>query len=148
VTMTLPQNDDQTRRKTELSELSKLYSYNDDLGIPLIEAEGPDDRNRAEWTVKIFNCLLSLRSNMQKIYELGSFEFMKPKPVRDIPKLIDTLKSRQNPINYFAPDPGFVVGGSRGSRPATISDYADKIFLERDASNRGIGALPEKDGCK
>lgn len=140
---TLPQNDDKTIRKAQVQEQGKLYSYNRDLGIPLIEAQGPDDHHQADWTLKIFTCLLSLRTNLQKIYDKTGLNFMIPKPVRDIPRFIEVLKTGQDPVDYFTPDPGFVDRGARSKRPSSINEYVDSVFLDRDKNNKGVAALPE-----
>ena len=139
----LPQNDDKSKRNSEIAEQAKLYSYNHDVGIPLVQAQGPDDHNQADWLAKTFIVLLGLRSNLQAIYEQTKFNFMQPKPVRNIPLLINTLSTGKNPVDYFTPDPGFIQGDFFAKRPKAITDYTDKIFFKRDSNNKGVAAIPE-----
>ena len=89
----LPQNDDRQKRATDLAKAGSAYKYNNDIGLPLIDTAGPDDRNLPDWTLKTFALLLKLRTNVQAIYDKSGLKFQEPKPVRDIPKLIQVLKS-------------------------------------------------------
>ena len=138
----LPQNDDRQRRAAELSSAAKAYKYNHDIGVPLIDKEGPDDANAADWKIKMFILLMGLRKNVQAIYDRSGLKFHYPKPVRDIPKLITVLKNGDSAVDYFTPDLGFVASMT-DNRPKAISDYADKIFVDRDKDNKGSAPLPE-----
>ncbi|MCX6111045.1 MAG: lipoxygenase family protein [Proteobacteria bacterium] len=138
----LPQYDDRQKRATDLAMAASAYKYNNDIGLPLIDTAGPDDKNLPDWTLKIFALLLSLRTNVQAIYDKSGLKFQEPKPVRDIPKLIQVLKNGDNPIDYFTPDLGF-VSSIQDNRAKAVSDYVDKIFVDRDKDNRGSAPLPE-----
>ena len=137
----LPQNDDHQKRAAELAGAGSIYKYNHDIGLPLIDAEGPEDKNQPDWTLKIFTKLLSIRTNVQAIYDKSGLKFQQPKPVRDIPKLIEVLKNDGSVNDYFAPDLGFVAGPD--NRAKAVSDYVDKIFVDRDKDNKGTAPLPE-----
>ncbi|MCX6127756.1 MAG: lipoxygenase family protein [Proteobacteria bacterium] len=141
--LNLPQNDEQTKRKQELTEQAKFYTYNNDIGIPLIHAEGTADKSKADWQVKILTTLIKLRINLQAIYDKTGLDFTNPKPVRDVPKLIGLLKSGGNPVDYFTPDPGFIKGDVSLRRPSSINDYVDKIFVDHNDKNLGTAPVPE-----
>ena len=138
----LPQNDDRQKRATDLAKAGSAYKYNNDIGLPLIDTAGPDDRNLPDWTLKTFALLLKLRTNVQAIYDKSGLKFQEPKPVRDIPKLIQVLKNGDNPIDYFTPDLGF-VSSIQDNRARAVSDYVDKVFIDRDKDNKGSAPLPE-----
>ncbi|MCX6111047.1 MAG: lipoxygenase family protein [Proteobacteria bacterium] len=138
----LPQNDDREKRAAELFAAGSKYKYNTDIGIPLIDAEGPDDANKLDWKIKIFALLLRLRKNVQAICDKSGLKFQESRPVRDIPKLVAVLTSGGDTVEYFTPDLGFVAS-SQESRPKSIKDYTDKIFVDRDQNNRGTAPLPE-----
>ena len=138
----LPQNDDRERRAAELAAAASKYKYNTDIGIPLIDAEGPDDANKLDWKVKIFALLLRLRKNVQAICDKSGLKFQETKPVRDIHKLLSVLTTGGDTVAYFTPDLGFVAN-PQDNRPKSISDYMDKIFVDRDQNNRGTAPVPE-----
>ena len=93
----LPQNDDRERRAAELAAAASKYTYNTDIGIPLIDAEGPDDANKLDWKVKIFALLLRLRKNVQAICDKSGLKFQETKPVRDIHKLLSVIRRTTGP---------------------------------------------------
>ncbi len=139
----LPQNDDVQKRKSELAEQAKPYKYNYDMKIPLIEAEGPDDKNKPDYQLKIITKLLTLRTNLQAISDKSGLQFQKPKPVRDINVFMEALKPGGNLVSYFTPDLGFIMGDKQARRPKSINDYVEKIFMARDAQNQGPAPVPE-----
>ncbi|MFW7378439.1 MAG: lipoxygenase family protein [Oligoflexus sp.] len=138
----LPQNDETQKRQAELSQQASVYSYNYDTGIPLIESPGPKDANAPDYQMKLFALLMKIRFNIQAIHERSGLQFMTPKPRGDIPTFLKTLQSGGNPLDYFAPDLGFITNSKEARRPASINDYISKIFVDRDNSNQGSAPLP------
>ncbi len=152
---TLPQNEkDKEARQKFLDNQPKIYEYVDktkpnykaedmDIGLPLMKDPGPADANQADWALKIFTLFLKIRTNEQAIYDKTGYDFMTPKPVRDIPRFVEVLKSKGNIQDYFIPDPGFIQGDASMGRAKSINDYTDKVFVDRTPDNKGTAPLPD-----
>jgi arachidonate 15-lipoxygenase len=142
-TIKLPKDDDRDRRADELRQEASFYKYNTDIGLPLIDKEGPADKNQPDWLAKIFRALMEIRVNLQEIYDKSGFQFQTEKPVRDIPKLMSMLREGGNPQDYFSPDLGFIKSGEGRSQATSIQDYIDKVFMTRDRIGFGRSSVPE-----
>ena len=143
-TIVLPQFDSNpAKRKQDIAREAAPYRYNNEIGIPLIEAEGPRDKDSADWNRKVVQVLMNARSNVQKIYDQSGLKFYKPRPVRDLAKFTEYVRSGGNLVDYFTPDLGFIKGDADAGRPKSIDDYVDKIFIDRDGNNRGNAPLPD-----
>ena len=117
------------KRKSEVLALAGQYTYNREIGIPLVETERELDRNKPDWTAKIFAVFLINRSNLWRCYE--RFEWNYPKQKRDLFKLAGILRNNGDVNEYFTPDYGFIRGGKSKSRAKSFQDFVDNVFLMR-----------------
>ncbi len=121
------------------------YSYDSIQGLPVIKkpSEKAPERNRPEWTFQSFRKMIELRNNLQAIYDQTGLNFMSPKPMRNMQELAKTFQTQGNPIDYFNPDPGFILEGEYSRRVRRIEDYIDLVFVDRNADNTGSAPVPD-----
>lgn len=139
--ISLPDPNDEQRR-AEIKAEAANYQYNNDIGLPLINAPGPRDANMPDHQLRVFSTMMRIRFNIQAICERSGLKFQKPKPVGNLSKFLELLKSGGNPLDYFAPDLGFVTP-PEANRAQAIDDYFTKVFIDRTPSNQGNAVVPE-----
>jgi arachidonate 15-lipoxygenase len=137
-----PEYGDRSQRQSDIDREARAYKYNEEIGLPLIEAEGPRDVNYPDYKIKLFMQMIRIRYNIQAICERSGLKFQRDKPKGDLQKFLGMLKKGANPLDYFAPDLGFVLDKA-ANRPSSLDDYTTKVFLDRTPGNQGYATLPE-----
>ncbi len=123
--LSIPQKDSSSTRKSEIETLAATYKYVEVKGVPLIETEGPLDKNKPDWYVSLLVVVLKIRNHMDDVVKRNNLKFEKELAPRKPKTWVEILKQERDPTEYFAPDLGAMLPDGR---PKDISDYTTKIF--------------------
>lgn len=121
-THTLPQNDGNGNRASELETVRKDYGYDFTYQVPVGTTHYSRDRSGAEWAAKVLKGLIDARSNLEACFKKTGWKMTKPMATlspKDLAGYLQNL-SFPNLFDYYLGELGQVEGQNR---PASLDDY-------------------------